>query len=203
MSWGKPWNPDDLPAHIRAQISDEPKLSDTTRTAGDSIKDTRSMPRVDSGARQAANTGCIYLPVTPQRAPRMNSGDKTSRRNGMPARPIVRKYAEYCSAIRSHWPKGMDFPDERAWIVFYVPMPKSWSKKKKDEMRGRLHQQRPDKDNYEKGLYDAIYYKHPKGKDDSHIADSRITKLWADVGYIEIYLDALPGVETLNRKQAA
>jgi len=32
----------------------------------------------------------------------------------------------------------------------YLPMPKSWSKKKKSAMAGRPHRQKPDRDNIDK-----------------------------------------------------
>jgi Holliday junction resolvase RusA-like endonuclease len=59
-------------------------------------------------------------------------------------------------------------------------MPSSWSKKKRQAMAGKPHQQKPDKDNLEKALMDAIY------ADDSHIWDSRVTKLWGEEGQIII-----------------
>jgi Holliday junction resolvase RusA-like endonuclease len=59
-------------------------------------------------------------------------------------------------------------------------MPKSWSKAKKDEMRGGPHQQTPDKDNLEKAILDSLY------ENDSHVWDGWVTKLWADEGAIEV-----------------
>jgi len=58
-------------------------------------------------------------------------------------------------------------------LVFYLPMPKSWSTKKKQEMNGLLHRDKPDKDNLEKAFLDCLC------KDDSFVADSRVTKYWA------------------------
>ena len=55
-----------------------------------------------------------------------------------------------------------------------------WSKKKKHEMDGKPHQSRPDKDNLEKALLDAIY------EEDSHVWDSRVTKVWGYYGAIVI-----------------
>ena len=135
----------------------------------------------------------IYLPVSPMGAPRMNAGDKKSRRKGYPARPIVQRYAAFCASIRSHWPEDILYPTCNAWIVFYLPMPKSWSKKKRAEMCYRLHEGKPDKNNLEKALEDA---KHYRG-DDSGISDNRVSKLWAPTGWIEVYLDALSPVEDL------
>lgn len=65
-------------------------------------------------------------------------------------------------------------------IVFYIPMPKTWSKKKKAAKDGKPHLQRPDKDNLEKGLLDAIF------EEDAHIWNTHTIKLWAYDGMIEI-----------------
>ena len=59
-------------------------------------------------------------------------------------------------------------------IVFLVPMPKSWSKKKKDLMAGKPMQQRPDIDNYLKGLFDATH------EEDSSIWKVTASKIWTD-----------------------
>lgn len=136
-------------------------------------------------AIQEPSRASVYLPITPVPKPRMTQRDKWDKR------PCVLRYREYCDSVRQHW-GDRTFPPTGAWIVFHMPMPKSWSKRRKDRMRGRIHQQRPDKDNLEKAWNDALH------NEDSHIADSRITKLWADVGYIEIYFDALPGIEQLQ-----
>jgi len=59
-------------------------------------------------------------------------------------------------------------------------MPKSWGKKKKEYFNGKPHQQKPDKDNLEKSLLDAIF------NDDSHIWDGRVSKIWGEEGRIII-----------------
>ena len=60
-----------------------------------------------------------------------------------------------------------------------IAMPKSWSKKKKDAMRGRYHQQRPDIDNILKAIMDSLL------PEDSHIHTIVATKIWGDIGQIE------------------
>ena len=45
---------------------------------------------------------------------------------------------------------------------------------------GKPHQQRPDKDNLEKAILDAIF------KQDSHIWDGRTSKIWGNTGSIII-----------------
>ena len=59
-------------------------------------------------------------------------------------------------------------------IIFLVPMPKSWSKKKKALMAGKPMQSRPDLDNYLKGLFDATH------EEDSTIWKVTASKLWTD-----------------------
>ena len=59
-------------------------------------------------------------------------------------------------------------------VIFLVPMPKSWSKKKKALMVGKPMQQRPDLDNYIKGLFDATH------EEDSSIWKVTASKIWTD-----------------------
>jgi Holliday junction resolvase RusA-like endonuclease len=69
-----------------------------------------------------------------------------------------------------------------ARVIFHVPMPKSWSERKRIKMNTRPHRSRPDLDNYAKALFDALY------SEDSHIADICLSKRWAYKGAIEIVL---------------
>ena len=67
-------------------------------------------------------------------------------------------------------------------LIFFIPMPESWSKKKKEQLCGTLHEQKPDIDNLTKSLFDALC------DEDSHIAliKGPLTKIWADEGKIAI-----------------
>lgn len=66
-------------------------------------------------------------------------------------------------------------------VLFIIPMPKSWSKKKKEEMNGNLHKQKPDLDNLLKGLMDAVF------DDDSALSSvSGLMKVWGENGAIII-----------------
>lgn len=56
----------------------------------------------------------------------------------------------------------------------YFPLAKSWSKKKKEQHMGQIHQQCPDRDNVDKAILDAIF------KDDSVISDGQLSKRWDD-----------------------
>jgi len=85
------------------------------------------------------------------------------------------KYRAFADEVRK---QGIVIDEFGNRVTFVLPMPKSWSKKKKIKMLGKPHQTTPDKDNLEKGLLDAIF------KNDSHIWDLRVTKVWGEVGMI-------------------
>lgn len=65
-------------------------------------------------------------------------------------------------------------------INFGLVMSNSWSKKRKSEMLGKPHQQRPDLDNLCKAVLDA------SGVDDSHVHTLELSKVWSEEGYIQI-----------------
>lgn len=65
-------------------------------------------------------------------------------------------------------------------FVFWIPMPPSWSKKKKREMFGTPHRQTPDLDNLEKAVLDAIF------SDDSKVWAMLAYKYWGYDGAIDI-----------------
>ena len=70
--------------------------------------------------------------------------------------------------------KEPPFDWDNLTVIFLVPMPKSWSKKKKALMVGKPMQQRPDLDNYLKGLFDATH------EEDSSIWKVTASKIWTD-----------------------
>lgn len=111
-----------------------------------------------------------YL-ITPVPKPRMTQRDKWLKR------PCVLEYWRFRDQCRS---RRLKLPCEGAHITFILPMPGSWSQKKKIEMEGKKHESNPDVDNLLKGLADAVY------KNDSCIWDIRITKIWGYEGKIVI-----------------
>lgn len=111
----------------------------------------------------------IY-PIVPISKPRQTQRDRWAKR------PPVLRYHAFKDEVRLHKVK---LP-ECHHVIFVVPMPKSWSKKKHIEMDGQPHQQRPDVDNFWKALMDAIF------EEDSHIWDARVTKIWGRKGEIRI-----------------
>lgn len=109
--------------------------------------------------------------ITPVPKPRMTQRDKWQKR------PPVLRYRAFCDEVRL---EKISLPEHSYHVTFIMPMPKSWSHKKRSDMNGKPHQQKPDKDNLEKALLDAIF------DDDSRVWDGRVTKVWGEVGQIKI-----------------
>jgi len=109
--------------------------------------------------------------ITPVPKPRMTQRDKWAKR------ACVIRYRAFCDAVRE---AGLMVPDDGAHVQFSLPMPASWSAKRKAQMIGQPHRQKPDVDNLTKALMDACL------KEDQGVWDLRITKRWASEGSIEI-----------------
>ena len=115
--------------------------------------------------------------INPLPKPRMTRADRWKKR------PCVLKYWEYKDDLKLKLKMCDINIDDVIKVKFGVPMPKSWSKKKKKEMNGKPHQQRPDVDNLMKGLMDSLF------QEDSHIHTIHAKKVWSDKGFMEFDLD--------------
>ena len=113
----------------------------------------------------------MLYPITPVPKPRQTQADKWRQR------PSVMRYREFADRCRL---LGVTIREGGDRITFLMPMPRSWSKKAREQMRGKPHQQRPDVDNLAKALLDAVF------PEDCRVWDSRMTKIWADEGGIRI-----------------
>lgn len=118
----------------------------------------------------------VTFPVTPVAKPRMTQRDQWAKR------PAVVRYRAYCDALRGYAGReGFELPDAGAHITFVIPMPPSWSKRKRAAMDGAPHQQKPDVDNLLKGLFDALR------PDDAAIWQvAGMEKRWGTVGRVVI-----------------
>lgn len=100
--------------------------------------------------------------------PRMTRSDKWKRRD------CVMRYRAFKDELKLRTNgKIPDDPDRVSWVA-YLPIPKSWPKKKKDSHRNTLHRQKPDRDNIDKAILDALW------EDDSGIASGSLEKRWDD-----------------------
>lgn len=114
----------------------------------------------------------MKLNITPIGKPRMTQRDKWK------IRPPVQNYRNYCDELRYALP-GYEL-GMALHLVFYLPMPPSWSKKKRAEYNGTYHDQKPDIDNLAKGFMDAFK------SEDKQVAVLQCEKYWADKGALEI-----------------
>jgi Holliday junction resolvase RusA-like endonuclease len=112
------------------------------------------------------------IEIEPNTKPRMTRADKWKKR------PCVLQYRAFCDDLRL---KTRGFQLSGSYkIIFYLSMPKSWSKKKRDLMRGQAHQKTPDLDNLLKAVNDALL------EQDKIIFQIEASKWWADEGEIII-----------------
>lgn len=116
--------------------------------------------------------------VIPVAKPRMTGRDKWLK----PARKPVAAYWAYKAHLRA---LGATYSNGES-MLYIIPMPKSWSKKKKAEMDGMPHTQTPDADNLEKAYFDAVF------DEDKHIWHvGRKMKIWGYGGKIIIGADQI------------
>jgi Holliday junction resolvase RusA-like endonuclease len=111
--------------------------------------------------------------VTPKSKPRQTQSDKWKKR------PAVVAYRAYRDALR-----GMDLwlPTQGAFVLFLVPVPKSWSEIKRQAYHLIGHQATPDIDNFLKGLMDAADIgRAGVGEDDRAVWDVHVQARWVNM----------------------
>lgn len=113
----------------------------------------------------------MHYKIKPVSKPRQTQRDKWK-----PSKAVLR-YRAFADECRLRM-AGVDL--DGADITFYLPIPQSWSKRKKREMLGEPHRQKPDLDNLIKALGDALY------GDDSCIASIQARKVWSNEAGISI-----------------
>lgn len=111
------------------------------------------------------------IKVEPMGAPRMTRRDKWAKR------PVVLRYHKFRDTVRAAVGPIESVPDV-VHCIFHLPMPESWSTRKRVAMCGKPHRQRPDKDNIEKGVLDALF------DEDGAVWGGSQQKLWAESGSI-------------------
>lgn len=111
--------------------------------------------------------------------PRMTRADTWKKR------PCVLKYWAYKDELRLLFKEENIKIDGSIFVDFHIPMPRSWSKKKKALLDGNFHDKRPDIDNLVKGVMDALY------EEDSHIHTIYCKKFWSIEPKIVFYQDSV------------
>lgn len=117
----------------------------------------------------------FVIRVEPMGAVRMTRADKYP-----PRRPAVQRYFDFQNALQLSVTEqtGGEVPaaPDELIVRAFITMPASWSKKKKAEMDGKPHKQRPDRDNIDKAVADALF------AEDSGIWKGGQEKRWCKEG---------------------
>jgi len=140
---------------------------------------------------QSTRTRKTIFKITPQTNVRATQGDRIFfripreklRPAGLKRLMRLERYNDYKLSLKALANAQKYKPSEQgSHITFYIPVPKSWKKYKKEEMHMKLHQSKPDWDNLSKAFFDGLC------AEDMHIADVRVTKRWVNKedGWIEI-----------------
>jgi Holliday junction resolvase RusA-like endonuclease len=117
----------------------------------------------------------IELKITPVAKPRMTRSDTWKKR------PVTNKYWEFKDKLILLCKEQNFVLGDRYGVIFFMPMPTTWSYKKKQEMIGKPHQQKPDLDNILKAVNDCL---KPK---DQTIYEIEASKIWWEEGKINFY----------------
>lgn len=122
----------------------------------------------------------IKLLVDPVAKPRQTRADKWKKR------PSVIKYRAFADQVRfCANMENREMIEEMlltgALIKFNIPMPTSWSQKKKDALCTAPHKNKPDIDNLIKAVLDALL------EEDQAVHTISATKVWSTKGSIEIW----------------
>ena len=112
-------------------------------------------------------TDCIFS-VKPLAKPRMTQRDKWA------CRPCVVRYWEFKDELTALADEFKFTLPDQFLITYNIPFPKSYSKKKKDSLRGKPHKMKPDIDNLTKAILDVFM------TEDSSVWSYWSRKFWAD-----------------------
>lgn len=88
-----------------------------------------------------------------------NGSEKTlrSKPNFVRTRKYLLKYLDYKKDLKEYGDKiGFIMPQDAFFMWFFMPMAKSWTKKKKAAMAFKLHKNKKDTDNLSKAIKDAL-----------------------------------------------
>ena len=115
--------------------------------------------------------------LPPMGKPRMTRADSWKKR------PVVLRYWEYKRVLMLQAREHGYSPGHTLNIEFFMPIPKSWSKKKAASMAFTPHQQKPDIDNLIKAFMDALL------EEDCYVYRIKATKTWSGTskGCIIVY----------------
>lgn len=113
--------------------------------------------------------------LTPIGKPRMTQRDKWLN----PPRTEVLKYRLAKQGMEAYQMMHKFILKDKLSCIFVLPMPNSWSNKKRLAMNGQPHQNKPDIDNLVKFVLDTLL---PNG--DQQVHTLNVSKVWGEEGKI-------------------
>ena len=119
----------------------------------------------------------IEFNIKPCPKPRMTRADRWKKR------PIVLKYWDFCNELNRQANRLNYIPGDKVSLIFFIPMAKSWSKKKREQMLGKPHKAKPDIDNLAKAFLDALL------TEDSYVYSLTAEKYWSNEPSISVLTD--------------
>tara|TARA_R110002110_G_scaffold102193_1_gene259223 strand:+ start:734 stop:1102 length:369 start_codon:yes stop_codon:yes gene_type:complete len=119
----------------------------------------------------------IEFNIKPCPKPRMTRADRWKKR------PIVLKYWDFCNELNRQANRLNYIPGDKVSLIFFIPMAKSWSKKKREQMLGKPHKAKPDIDNLAKAFLDALL------SEDSYVYSLTAEKYWSNEPSISVLTD--------------
>ncbi len=131
--------------------------------------------------------------IDPMGAPRQTRADtwRTDLNHPDPRRrqrPVIARYRAFQNSLREQAQAQVFTLTDQFSIDFWIAMPASWSRTKREAMFGTPHRQKPDVDNLFKAVTDCLM------PDDAAIWATSISKRWGTTGIIVIETaeDSLP-----------
>ena len=132
----------------------------SVKVAAPENKNTVALPTPENSAEFS-----FTVPGQTMGKPRQTQSDRWKKR------PVVVRYRAYCDQVRA-CAKNCPSDVYAMSLTAHMLMPASWSKKKKQELNGKLMRQKSDIDNVSKGILDALF------EDDSGVAILHAEKYW-------------------------
>jgi len=129
----------------------------------------------EDGAPAVQANNWIFIKVDPVTAPRQSQRSRW--------KPTLHelKYRAYRDELKLKFRAAQFQLADQVEMIFYLPMPKSWSKRRKKELDNKPARTSPkDTDNLAKAVLDAIF------KDDRHVWRLVATKYWSYDGGVMV-----------------
>ena len=117
----------------------------------------------------------IEIDMVPMSKPRQTRSDVWRKRH------VILRWRAWADEIRLACQYEEFIPGNELVMEFYIPMPQSWSQKKRAKFVGEPHtQNRLDIDNLAKAVMDALI------KDDGCVHYLKAKKFWSEEGMIKL-----------------